>query len=153
MFDKYGIKVTFFVTLEQPTDFCYEAIERGHEIGLHTVTHVRVTELSEEDLYEQAIKPIENFKEHGIELTTFAYPYGDFDEETNMELINYYETLRGLTVFRVSLKMRIKRDLLSPIRWMQLNMKRKSNILKILPQYWMFWRGVWMERLPEYIHM
>lgn len=95
LFDKYGVKVTFFVNLSEPTDFCAEAVERGHEIGFHTVGHVRLTEASKEEFYQQAIAPIEVFCEQGYELTTFAYPYGAYEDWMNTELLKYYKTTRG----------------------------------------------------------
>lgn len=95
LFDKYGVKVTFFVTLSEPTDFCAEAVKRGHEIGFHTAGHVNLTEVSEEEMYQQAIAPIEVFRSQGFELSTFAYPYGAYEERMNEELLQYYDTLRG----------------------------------------------------------
>jgi len=94
-FDKYGVKVTFFVTLTEPTDFCAEAIKRGHEIGYHTAGHVNLTEVSEEEMYRQAIAPLEVFRSQGYELTSFAYPYGAYTEGMNEELLQYYDTVRG----------------------------------------------------------
>nr|MBQ8252562.1 polysaccharide deacetylase family protein [Lachnospiraceae bacterium] len=95
LLDEYGAKVTFFVTLSEPTDFCAEAVRRGHEIGFHTVQHVKMTEMSDSEVYEQAIAPIKTFREQGYELSTFAYPYGLYNEELNVELLQYYDTLRG----------------------------------------------------------
>ena len=43
LLDEYGAKVTFFVTLSEPTDFCAEAVRSGHEIGFHTAQHVKMT--------------------------------------------------------------------------------------------------------------
>lgn len=109
LFDEYGVKVTFFVTLAEPTDFCAEAVSRGHEIGLHTAGHVKMTEISAEEVYEQAIAPIEIFRAEGYELTTFAYPYGLYSEELNEELLQYYETLRGAYHFQGCYKESLKK--------------------------------------------
>lgn len=95
IFDQYGVKVTFFVNCAEPTDFCYEAIERGHEIGFHTASHINLKEASLEEIQENAIAPIETFRNGGIELTTFAYPYGAYTDELNNLLILYYNVLRG----------------------------------------------------------
>lgn len=95
LFDEYGVKATFFVILSEPTEFCYEAIDRGHEIGFHTMSHENLRDLSEDEVYEQAIAPIEVFREKGIELTSFAYPYGGYTEELNEMLLEHYKTLRG----------------------------------------------------------
>lgn len=95
LFDQYGVKVTFFVNCTEPTDFCYEAIERGHEIGFHTTSHFKVAESTPEEIQTGVIDPIETFREKGIELTTFAYPYGVYNEETNELLLQHYNVLRG----------------------------------------------------------
>ena len=78
LFDEYGVKATFFVNAFGPGDFCAQAKERGHEIGFHTIGHMDLTLLEEEHIIEQAIAPIESFREQGYELTAFAYPYGKY---------------------------------------------------------------------------
>ncbi len=108
LFDKYNVKVTFFVTLSEPTDFCAEAIKRGHEIGYHTAEHVNITELSEEECYQQAIAPIEVFRSKGYELSSFAYPYGAYTEQLNEKLLQYYDTVRGAYKFEVRYKRSIQ---------------------------------------------
>ena len=95
LFDKYGVKVTFFVNLKEPDEFCAEAVKRGHEIGFHTVGHAKLTEVSKEEFYEETIAPIENFRSQGYGLTSFAYPYGRYEDWMNEELLQHYETVRG----------------------------------------------------------
>lgn len=102
LFDEYNVKVTFFVNAYEPTDFCYNAIEHGHEIGYHTAAHVNLTELSEDEVYAQAIAPIETFREQGIELTTFAYPYGAYNQGLNERLLQYYNILRGAYYYQLA---------------------------------------------------
>lgn len=95
LFREYDVKVTFFINAEEPTDFCYHALEEGHEIAFHTLGHVDLTKLTQEEIYQQAIAPIEVFREKGIELTTFAYPYGRYTQELNEMLLEHYRVLRG----------------------------------------------------------
>lgn len=95
LLDEYGVKVTFFVNTAEPTEFCYHAIERGHEIGFHTIDHVNLTEAAEEELWMEAIEPIETFRKAGIELTSFAYPYGASTVELDTFLLQYYTIVRG----------------------------------------------------------
>ena len=95
LFDKYNVKVTFFVNADEPTEFCFNAIEHGHEIAYHTAAHVNLREITEDEVYQQAIAPIEVFHEQGIELTTFAYPYGAYNEQLNELLLQHYNILRG----------------------------------------------------------
>lgn len=102
LFDKYNVKVTFFVNAYEPTEFCFKAIERGHEIAYHTAGHVNLREVTEEEIYQQAIAPIEVFREQGIELTTFAYPQGAYNEELNELLLQHYNILRGASYYQVA---------------------------------------------------
>lgn len=104
LFDKYNVRVTYFINALEPDNFCYEAIERGHEIGYHTQNHVNLREVSHDEFYEQAIAPIEVFHEKGIELTSFAYPYGSYEEWMNEELLQYYNTVRGAYYYDVKWK-------------------------------------------------
>ena len=102
LFDKYNVKVTFFVNAYEPMEFCFNAIERGHEIAYHTAAHVNMTEITEEEIYQQAIAPIEVFREQGIELTTFAYPYGAYNEKLNELLLQHYNILRGAYYYQLA---------------------------------------------------
>lgn len=102
LFDKYNVKVTFFVNAYEPTEFCFNAIERGHEIAYHTAAHVNMREITEDEVYQQAIAPIEVFREQGIELTTFAYPYGAYNEELNELLLQHYNILRGAYFYQLA---------------------------------------------------
>lgn len=95
LFDEYDANVTFFINGQEPTDFCYRAIERGHEIGFHTVGHESLTECTQDQIYQEAIAPIEVFREKGIELTSFAYPYGNYNMDLNEQLLDYYKVVRG----------------------------------------------------------
>ena len=101
LFDKYGAKVTFFVNCSEPTDFCDHAVERGHEIGFHTINHTDLRTVSSEEVYEQAIAPLEVFREKGFDITTFAYPYGSYDQELNDLLLQHYKVLRGAYFYQL----------------------------------------------------
>ena len=95
LFREYDVKVTFFVTAEEPPEFCYHALEEGHEIAFHTSGHVDLTKVSQEEIYQQAIAPLKVFQEKGIHMTTFAYPYGHYSQELNEMLLEHYKVLRG----------------------------------------------------------
>ncbi len=100
LLDEHDVDVTFFVNVSKPSGFCYEAKARGHEIGYHTRNHTRLTELSKQEFYEETVADIENFREEGFELTSFAYPYGAYEDWMNVELLKYYDTVRGAWVFK-----------------------------------------------------
>lgn len=95
LFEKYDVHVTFFINASEPTDFCTEAAARGHEIGFHTVNHAKLTDVSREEFYAQAIAPIAVFREAGCELTSFAYPYGEYEDWMNEALLKHYQSVRG----------------------------------------------------------
>jgi len=97
LFAKYDAKVTFFFDERHGVDFdfCRDAQDLGHEIGYHTVNHLSATTLSVEDLLSEAVYHIPAFKEEGIEPTSFAYPYGNYNTQTNTQLLKYYKVIRG----------------------------------------------------------
>jgi peptidoglycan/xylan/chitin deacetylase (PgdA/CDA1 family) len=104
LFDKYDARVTFFINAGEPTEFCYAAQERGHEIGFHTITHRNLLECTEDEMYQEAIVPIETFREEGFELTSFAYPYGNYNDQLNEKLLEHYNIVRGAWQCELNLK-------------------------------------------------
>lgn len=100
LFDKYDVNVNFFINATEPTEFCFEAERRGHEIGFHTKGHAKLTEVSEEEFYEETVSVLDDFRNQGIEMTSFAYPYGEYEEWMNVELLRYYDTVRGAWIYR-----------------------------------------------------
>lgn len=95
LMDEYDVKVTFFVTGFGPDEFCETARARGHEIGFHTIGHMDLNTLLEEHIIEQAIDPIEGFREQGYELKAFAYPYGSHSVGLDEMLLEHYDVVRG----------------------------------------------------------
>ena len=95
LFDKYNARVTFFVTRGYVTQFMLDAQERGHEIGFHSVTHPNLTRVTRDRFFEETILPINIFREQGVELTSFAYPFGAFEEWMHAELLEYYRIVCG----------------------------------------------------------
>lgn len=109
LFDQYDANVTFFITATEPTDFCYNALERGHEIAYHAAWHDDLTTLSEEEVYQEAIAPIELFQERGITLTTFAYPFGAHNDELDEVLLDHYNVLRGAFELEINGKHQLRK--------------------------------------------
>jgi len=99
LFDKYGVKVTFFVTGNSVTDFMLNIQNRGHEIGYHTINHLDLRKLSEKQFFGETISQTSIFKDAGIELTSFAYPYGVYQLWMHDELLKYYKIVRGSDAF------------------------------------------------------
>ncbi|MDR1527431.1 MAG: polysaccharide deacetylase family protein [Dysgonamonadaceae bacterium] len=108
LLDKYNAKVTFFVTAGSVSPFMFHAQDRGHEIGYHTANHCRLPGLSKEPFFEQTISRMSLFQGAGIELTTFAYPYGAYEPWMHDELLKYYKVVRGFKRFRLYDKQEMK---------------------------------------------
>ena len=73
---------------------------RGHEIGGHTLGHVRLTTLGEDEMRDQICNDRANLLEDGFAVTTFAYPFGA-DDATVREIAdecgyNYARDVGGL---------------------------------------------------------
>jgi len=108
LFDKYGAKVTFFVTGKSVTKFMLNAQESGHEIGYHTINHPNLTKVSKTVFFTQTISRKNAFKRGGIELTSFAYPYGSYSPWMNIELLKHYKIVRGFNGFNIYSKDELK---------------------------------------------
>jgi hypothetical protein len=93
LFDKYGVKVTFFV--QEYTEFCHEAIRRGHEIGYHTVTHPDLRKVDATTFAFETRLSLEPFVKNGIHIKSFAYPYGFSEPWMRSELASTYSLQRG----------------------------------------------------------
>jgi len=53
----------------------------GNEIGGHTSNHTKLSEVRGADLKREVCQDRLNLLAYGFEVTSFAYPYGYFDEE------------------------------------------------------------------------
>ncbi|HNK63181.1 MAG TPA: polysaccharide deacetylase family protein [Anaerolineales bacterium] len=54
----------------------------GNEIGGHTLSHTKLTDVSGADLRREICQDRSNLIGFGFEVTSFAYPYGYFNDET-----------------------------------------------------------------------
>ena len=73
-------------------DQIYEWVSNGFEIGSHTKDHLNLTSLDINKKKEQIIDS-KNFinQSLGIKITSFAYPFGSFDDETIKIVQENYE--------------------------------------------------------------
>jgi peptidoglycan/xylan/chitin deacetylase (PgdA/CDA1 family) len=98
LFDRFDAKATFFVQggmkpsgaalMASPDDepppmtdnglaaFCAEVLERGHDLGYHSVHHLDLTKVSREVFDRETIEAAAAFHEAGIAFSAFAYPFG-----------------------------------------------------------------------------
>ena len=58
-----------------------EMAAHGFEIGAHGLTHRNLTQLDDVALVEETVRPMQVLQDLlGREITSFAYPYGDYDD-------------------------------------------------------------------------
>jgi peptidoglycan/xylan/chitin deacetylase (PgdA/CDA1 family) len=101
MLDTYGARVTYFVQGEL-SDFCFHALSRGHDIGYHTIHHLNLPKVSEEEFYQETTSDIGSFRQAGIPLKTFAYPFGLSEPWMREALADTFAIQRGFgATFRV----------------------------------------------------
>jgi hypothetical protein len=97
LFDRYGAKITFFVTGGYSA-FCKEALDRGHDIGCHTVNHLNLPKVSKEKFFQETLGAVESFREAGVPLRSFAYPFGLSELWMREALAGTFAVQRGFGV-------------------------------------------------------
>jgi hypothetical protein len=102
--DKYGFKATFYIVcnyIEKKPGFMdwdevKKLYEEGHDIGSHSMNHFDLSKLSTKDLKYEIGESKECLENHGIDATSFAYPFNK--GSTNRNVINivakYYDLAR-----------------------------------------------------------
>jgi peptidoglycan/xylan/chitin deacetylase (PgdA/CDA1 family) len=102
--DKYGFKATFYIVcnyLENKPGFMdwrqvKQLYEEGHDIGSHSMNHANLSKLSKKDLKFEVGKSKKCLEDHGIDVTSFAYPFnkGSNDKKVIKIVSKYYELAR-----------------------------------------------------------
>ena len=101
LFDRYGARVTFFLQGEY-CSFSTRALERGHDVGYHSLKHLNLPKVSLKIFHEETTSALAAFRKAGVALNAFAYPFGLSAPWMHGVLLNYYKILRGYGVtFRV----------------------------------------------------
>jgi len=83
--DKYGIKSTFFLVniwLNDYPEIAKEISNKGHELGLHTVSHPHLNNLSEEEIKKELVENralIEQLT--GQKAYLFRPPFGEYSNK------------------------------------------------------------------------
>jgi len=100
LFDRYNAKVTFFVTGTYKTNsyFSKAALRRGHDVGYHTLNHLKLPDISRQKFFIQTISQVGNFRNAKIPLVSFAYPYGLYKTWMHGELLKTYKLIRGYNI-------------------------------------------------------
>src|SRR5262245_61650750 len=84
---KRGMHGTFYINSSRVGDSEHLSLKQikkiaaaGNEIGGHTLDHPHLTMLGPEDLYREICDDRAALQHWGFKVTTFAYPYGEFNE-------------------------------------------------------------------------
>ncbi|MBI3152011.1 MAG: polysaccharide deacetylase family protein [Chloroflexi bacterium] len=72
--------------------------EDGNEIGGHTLNHVNLAETENEKLEMEICQDRTNLLNYGFNVTSFAFPYGHYNEEAKQTVIDCgYGNARGVS--------------------------------------------------------
>jgi peptidoglycan/xylan/chitin deacetylase (PgdA/CDA1 family) len=108
LFDKYNAKITFFIQGEL-NPFCAKALNRGHDVGYHSLNHLDLRKTSMAEFAAQTLDPAEAFRQAKVPLSSFAYPFGFSEPWMHEILFQSYTVLRGYGVtFRLYHKDKIR---------------------------------------------
>jgi polysaccharide deacetylase family sporulation protein PdaB len=84
IFDKYGIKTTFFLVgiwVEKYPDLVQEIAARGHDVASHSTTHPHMSQLSDAKQREELRTVADRIETlTGTRPTLFRAPYGDYND-------------------------------------------------------------------------
>ncbi|MCD4761779.1 DUF5011 domain-containing protein [bacterium] len=67
----------------------------GWEIGSHTINHPYLTTLTDAGLVQELLGAKNDFAAEGIDVKSFATPYGDYDDRVLTAIARYYESHRA----------------------------------------------------------
>ena len=102
MFDRFGAKVTFFVqgapgpdAKEGLMEFCFDVLNRGHDLGFHSISHPDLRKVSLETFNLETLETAEAFIKAGIPLSAFAYPFGFSEPWMREALVPFFSFTRG----------------------------------------------------------
>ncbi len=71
--------------------------EDGNEIGGHTLNHIKLTDVRGAALKQEVCQDRLNLLAYGFKVTSFAYPYGHYDDESKQAVIDCgYNSARGV---------------------------------------------------------
>lgn len=80
--DRYGVKATFFVTDSGYDQAMKEIVDRGHSIGIHTVSHRYDEIYSSPEAYFQDLRQMQDviYRNTGVRTTLMRFPGGSSNE-------------------------------------------------------------------------
>jgi hypothetical protein len=107
LFDKYGARVTFFVSkydqasAEERREL-HALADDGHAIEAHTRRHLHGPRYVEENgmksyLHDEVLPSLDLLRADGFNPTVFAYPFGARTAETDRAILKYVDRLRSVS--------------------------------------------------------
>ena len=97
LFDNYGARVTFFLQGEFHP-FSVIALNRGHDVGYHSLSHLDLRKVSRTEFFNETILAADSFRRAGIPVSSFAYPYGFSEPWMHEALFPSFSVFRGYGV-------------------------------------------------------
>jgi peptidoglycan/xylan/chitin deacetylase (PgdA/CDA1 family) len=102
--DKYGFKATFYIVCNYVDNkkgfMTWEEIQilkkEGHDIGSHSMNHIHLSNLSNDDIEYEVGESKKCIGDHGIAVSSFAYPFNDgSNNERVFKIVSkYYQLAR-----------------------------------------------------------
>jgi hypothetical protein len=102
--DKYGFKATFYAVcnyLDNKKGYMswkdiQTLYKEGHDIGSHSMNHAHLEKLSKKGVSFEVAQSKKCFEDHGINATSFAYPFNEGSSDKNVINIiaKYYDLAR-----------------------------------------------------------
>ncbi len=88
--NEHGVPATYYIAPSNlgtsgyymTKDNVQNLFELGHDIAAHTLVHARLSDLSYEDQETEILGSKVALENMGYTVTTFAYPYGDYNDDT-----------------------------------------------------------------------
>jgi peptidoglycan-N-acetylglucosamine deacetylase len=115
LFDRYGARVTFFITQFDSLDESEIAIlkqlkAKGHEIGSHAAMHVISEHYIREHGYSKYLEDevdqsISSMEKQDLKPTSFAYPYGAKYWFTDYLLLKRFKVVRGVAAMPANVEL------------------------------------------------
>jgi peptidoglycan/xylan/chitin deacetylase (PgdA/CDA1 family) len=110
-FDEYDAKITFFIQGRPSAllSFSHNALSRGHDVGYHSLNHLDLRRASRVTFNRETVEPLEFFRQEGIPISSFAFPYGFSETWMHETLLQSFGVLRGYgTTFRLYSEEQVK---------------------------------------------
>lgn len=105
IFKAHDVRATFYVTgfpnvPSMGVLKLHKLLDRGHEIGFHSVSHLNAVETSKTQgidgyIQSEIFPGLEGMKLLGFNPTSFAYPYNAHNDELDKALKPYFTTMRA----------------------------------------------------------